>query len=164
MMREVIQRRFAKHQDVDNKWAELPDLVLIDGGKGHLQASLHAMSEADVENLSVISLAKENEDIYKPNRSEPILLDKSSRELHLLQRIRDESHRFAITYHRQLRSKKSKESVLDTIPGIGQVKKKALIRRFGSVKNIREATIEDIAAVQGITLPLAQTIFDRISQ
>ena len=124
MIREVLHRRFKGYVDTVDKWAALPDLVLIDGGKGHLNAALTAMKELGVDNVPIISIAKENEDIFQPGRPGPVPLDKSSEELHLLQRVRDEAHRFAVTYHRQLRSKKSRESQLDNVAGIGPARKK----------------------------------------
>lgn len=162
MMREVIQRRFRGYVDSQENWTVAPDLVLIDGGKGQLNAAVKAMDEMGVTNIPVISLAKENEDIYLTGSTEPIRIDKSSPELHLLQRIRDEAHRFAVTYHRKLRSKRGKESALDTIPGIGPARKKALIKKFGSVRNIRDATIEQLSLVEGITAGLAKRILESL--
>ena len=158
MISEVLQRRFKGYINAEEKWAALPDLVLIDGGKGHLNTAVSAMHELGIDQVSIISIAKENEDIFQPGRPGPIPFDKSSEELHLLQRVRDEAHRFAVTYHRQLRSKKSRESQLDGVAGIGPARKKALIKRFGSVRNIKDATIEDLASVDGINEALARTI------
>ena len=162
MMREVIQRRFRGYVDSQENWTVAPDLVLVDGGKGQLNAAVKGMDEMGVTNIPVISLAKENEDIYLTGSTEPIRIDKSSPELHLLQRIRDEAHRFAVTYHRKLRSKRGKESALDTIPGIGPARKKALIKKFGSVRNIRDATIEQLSSVEGITAGLAKRILESL--
>ena len=162
MMREVIRRRFGKHEADDSKWSIIPELILIDGGKGHLNAALNALQEVGAEKVQAISLAKENEDIYQPGNAEPSPLDKASAELHLLQRIRDESHRFAITYHRNLRSKKSRESVLDSIAGVGPARKKALIRKFGSVRNLKDAAIDDLTSVKGVTPSLAKRILEQL--
>ncbi|RPJ61286.1 MAG: excinuclease ABC subunit UvrC [Dehalococcoidia bacterium] len=162
MMSEVMRRRFGKHDADDKKWSVLPGLVLIDGGKGHLKAALTAMKAVGAGNVPVISIAKENEDIFQPGIPHPAPLDKSSEELHLLQRIRDESHRFAVTYHRQLRSKKGKESALDSISGVGPARKKALIRKFGSVSNLRTAAVEDLTEVKGITPSLARRILEEL--
>lgn len=162
MMREVIQRRFRGYVDSQENWTVAPDLVLVDGGKGQLNAAVKGMDEMGVTTIPVISLAKENEDIYITGSTEPIRIDKSSPELHLLQRIRDEAHRFAVTYHRKLRSKRGKESALDTIPGIGPARKKALIKKFGSVRNIRDATIEQLSSVEGITAGLAKRILESL--
>ena len=162
MMREMIGRRFTPHAEAGSKWSTLPDLVLIDGGKGHLHAAEFALNEAGALNVPVISIAKENEDIFMQGQSEPLPINKSSAELHLLQRVRDEAHRFAVTYHRSLRGKAARESALDSVPGIGPARKKALIRRFGSVRNIREAGIDELSAVEGISPGLAQKILESL--
>jgi len=162
MMREMIRRRFTRHTDSESKWSDLPDLVLIDGGKGHLHAAAFAMEEAGAMDVPLVSLAKENEEIFLPGMSGPVSIDKSSAELHLLQRARDEAHRFAITYHKSVRGKAARESALDRIPGIGPARKKALIKRFGSVHNIREARVEELTAVEGITPGLAQRILESL--
>lgn len=161
MMREMLHRRFERHGDPEEKWTK-PDLVLIDGGKGHLSTAVQAMHEVEVTDIPAISIAKENEDIFQPGQSAPLPLDKSSPELHLLQHIRDEAHRFAVTYHRKLRAKKSRESQLDSIPGIGPVRRKALIKRFGSVRGIRSASVEELASVNGIDKKLAQIILKQL--
>jgi len=162
MMREMIRRRFKEHVNDEGKWASLPDLVLIDGGKGHLHAAISAMREAGTTDIAVASIAKENEDIYLPGFNEPVPMDKSSPELHLLQRTRDEAHRFAITYHKSVRAKAARESALDSVSGIGPSRKKALIKRFGSVRKIREASIEELTTVEGITPGLAQRILESL--
>jgi excinuclease ABC subunit C len=162
MMREMIRRRFKEHVGDGDKWASLPDLVLIDGGKGHLNAAVSAMNEAGARDISIAGIAKENEDIYLPALNEPAPLDKSSPELHLLQRVRDEAHRFAVTYHRNVRSKASRESALDSVSGIGPARKKALIKRFGSVRKIKEARVEELTAIDGITPGLAQRILESL--
>jgi excinuclease ABC subunit C len=157
MMREMLQRRFKGHIDSEQKWG-MPDLVLIDGGKGHLSAAVSALRDAGAGDIPIISIAKENEDIFQPGRPAPVPLDKTSHELHLLQRIRDEAHRFAVTYHRKLRAEKGKESLLDSIEGIGPARKKALIKKFGSVKGIRAASVEELSGIDGITEKLARQI------
>lgn len=162
MMREMIRRRFKEHVNDGGKWASLPDLVLIDGGKGHLHAAISAMREAGIKDIAVASIAKENEDIYLPGFNEPVPMDKSSPELHLLQRTRDEAHRFAITYHKSVRAKAARESAMDSVSGIGPSRKKALIKKFGSVRKIREASIEELTAVEGITPGLAQRILEAL--
>ncbi len=162
MMREMIKRRFTVHEETGGKWSTLPDLVLIDGGKGHLHAAGYAMKEAGTADIPLAGIAKENEDIFVPGLSEPVPIDKSSAELHLLQRVRDEAHRFAITYHKNIRGKAARESALDRITGIGPARKKALIRRFGSVRNIREARIDELTSVEGITPGLAQRILESL--
>jgi excinuclease ABC subunit C len=161
MMREMLQRRFKSHDNAEEKWGQ-PDLLLIDGGKGHLSAAVQALKDAGAAGIPVISIAKENEDIFQPGHPGPLPLDKSSHELHLLQRIRDEAHRFAVTYHRKLRAEKGKESLLDSIAGIGPARKKALIKKFGSVHGIRAASVAELAAVDGITEELANRILEQL--
>jgi len=162
MMREMLKRRFTLYAEAGGKRPSLPDLVLIDGGKGHLHAAGFAMKEAGEADIPLISIAKENEDIFLPGISTPLSIDKSSAELHLLQRIRDEAHRFAITYHKSVRGKAARESALDRITGIGPVRKKALIRKFGSVHNLRQAQVDELTAVEGITPGLAQRILESL--
>jgi excinuclease ABC subunit C len=163
MMSEMLRRRFTLHGDTGGKWSSMPDLVLIDGGKGHLHAAGAALREAQAASIPIISLAKENEDVFQPGLPARVPISKSSHELHLLQRIRDEAHRFAVTYHRNIRAKKSKESALDSLPGIGPARKKALVKKFGSVHNLKEASIEDLTSVKGITRELARKILDLLS-
>ncbi|MCX6004676.1 MAG: excinuclease ABC subunit UvrC [Chloroflexi bacterium] len=158
MMREMIQRRFKGFLEAQDNWAISPDLVLIDGGKGHLNAAIHALKNIGIDSLPIVSLAKENEELYIAGKKNPVDIANTSEESQLLQRVRDEAHRFAVTYHRKLRAKASKASALDTIQGIGPKRKKALIAKFGSVKNIKNATVEDLASVSGITNELARKI------
>ena len=179
MMREVLTRRFKRlsetrqqqrnagqdgtgSQDTDGVWGIVPDLVIIDGGKGHLGAALQVFLELGIDDVPLSSLAKENEEIFVPYVKDPIVLPRSSQSLFLVQRVRDEAHRFAVTFHRERRSKKSVQSTLDLVPGVGPKRKKMLIRRFGSVKGIREASLEDVAAVPGMTMSVARAIKDHI--
>ena len=172
MMQEVLHRRFKRLARLKGKagsegpggqngaegegsWGILPDLVLIDGGKGHLSAALEVFLELGVDFIPLASLAKENEWLFVPQIPEPIVLPPNSQALYLVQRIRDEAHRFAITYHRNLRSKSSVASSVDLVRGIGPKRKRMLIRRFGSVKGIKEAPLDDIASVPGMTRSLA---------
>ena len=138
-----------------NSWGAVPDLVLIDGGKGQLSAALEVFLELGLDDIPLASLAKENEWLYVPHSPEPIILPRDSQALYLVQRIRDEAHRFAITYHRNLRSKGSLSSPMELVTGIGPKRKKMLMRRFGSLKGIKEAAVEEIAAVPGMTRSLA---------
>ena len=138
-------------------WA-LPDLVIIDGGKGQLGAAVQVMRELGVHHIPTVGLAKRFEELFVPDEDEPVVLPRGSEALYLVQRIRDEAHRFAITFHRQVRGKSSIQSALDTIPGIGPKRKKALLRKFGSVKQIREADIEEIASTVGFTKALAEKV------
>jgi excinuclease ABC subunit C len=160
-MAEVIRRRFRRAKEADEetngKWTTLPDLVIIDGGKGQLNAALEALDDVGMQ-VPICGLAKENEEIFLPGRSDSIMLPRDSQALFLVQRVRDEAHRFAITFHRATRSKTAFKSRLDEVPGVGPTRKKALIRAFGSVKGIQNASIEEIAAVDGINATLAEQI------
>ena len=164
MMQEMLLRRFKKISELGNEsikgdsWVQKPDLVLIDGGKGHLSAALQIFLNLGITNISIASIAKSKEEIFVPQTPEPILLPRNSQGLFLLQRARDEAHRFAITYHKARRSKSATYSSLDIIPGIGPKKKRQLIHKFGSVKIIKEASISDIASTPGMTLKLAHII------
>ena len=168
MMFEVLKRRFSRGVES----GDLPDLVVVDGGKGQLGVALAVMKELGVEDLDVIALAKmkvqssprsseveRTEDrVFLPGQSNPVLLRRNSNALFLLQRVRDEAHRFAITYHKKLRGKQTFYSLLDRIPGIGGMRKRALLRAFGSVKRIEEATLEDLLKVSSINEKVAQEI------
>ncbi len=158
MLAEVLRRRFKRADAASGTWAIKPDLVLIDGGKGQLSAAIKAMREMGAEAIPAAGLAKENEELFVPGRAKPIVLPPSSPGLQLLQRLRDEAHRFALGYHHRIRKRESFASVLDSVPGIGAKRKKALIRHFGSLKGIREASVEELAKVSGITESLAQKI------
>jgi excinuclease ABC subunit C len=157
MLREVIDRRFSRltKGTADSGWAILPDLILIDGGIGQLNSALKAMEINGTDNIPVIGLAKENEAIYIPGNSRPIVLPSTSPGLKLLQYLRDEAHRFAISYHRKVREKKTFHSILDNIPGIGPKRKKALIKYFGSTAAIKQASTEEITKVSNINCKLA---------
>jgi len=155
MLQEVLQRRFKR--STSDTWA-MPDLVLIDGGRGHLNAALATMREAGAESMPVASLAKGEEEIFIPQRTKPIVLPGNAPGLQLLQRLRDEAHRFALGYHQKVRKKKTFASALDTIPGIGHKRKRALLKRFGSVEAIRNAPAEELATAAGISKQLAGKI------
>jgi excinuclease ABC subunit C len=145
-------------------WAEMPDLVIIDGGKGQLNGALEILDTMEVTELPVVGLAKENEEIFVRDRATgralatPVLLPRSSQAMYLVQRIRDEAHRFAITYHRAVRGRSGLRSALDEVEGIGPKRKRELLRRFGSVRGIRSATLEELAAVPGMTLKQAKVL------
>jgi excinuclease ABC subunit C len=145
-MREVVGRRYRRLLE-ENK--ELPDLVLIDGGKGQLGAAVSALSEIGLPDQPVASLAKREELLFVPGREEPIELPRDSPVLHLVQRVRDEAHRFAIGFHRQTRAKRTLHSELDSIPGVGPTKRKKLLTRFGSLRGVRGATVEELATAVG---------------
>jgi len=158
MLQEVLRRRFKRASAASDTWAILPDLVLIDGGKGQLNAAREATEEKGTGFVPIASLAKENEEIFIPQKAEPIILPRSSPGLQLLQRLRDEAHRFALGYHQRVHKRETFASVLDTIPGIGPKRKRALLRQFGSVTAIKEATVEELATAKGMTKSLAKKI------
>jgi excinuclease ABC subunit C len=141
----------------DAAWT-VPDLVIVDGGKGQLSAAVGALSELGITDVPLAGLAKRFEELHLPDRSAPVVLPRRSQALYLVQRIRDEAHRFAITYHRDVRGKRALRSELDEIAGIGPGRKKALLKRFGSVRKIREASIDDVAATPGISRDLAERL------
>ncbi|MGI8477239.1 MAG: helix-hairpin-helix domain-containing protein, partial [Thermomicrobiales bacterium] len=162
MMGEVITRRFRRakeggEEETAGKWTSLPDLVIVDGGKGQLNAALQALDAIEMQ-APICGLAKENEEIFLPGQPISILLPRDSQALYLVQRIRDEAHRFAVTFHRDRRSKASFKSGLDEVAGVGPKRKKALLKHFGSVKAIKEATVEQITAVDGIPVGVAAQI------
>jgi excinuclease ABC subunit C len=158
-MQEVIRRRFkrAAAEDATESWRTMPDLVIVDGGKGQLSAAVAVLEELGV-NPPIAGLAKENEELFLPGQPMPVILPRDSQALYLIQRVRDEAHRFAVTFHRKKRGKTAFKSALDDLPGVGPKRKKALIREFGSVKRIREASVEQIASVEGIGRALAEQI------
>jgi excinuclease ABC subunit C len=155
MMGEVVGRAYSRRY-VEGK--KMPDLVLVDGGKGQLNAALSAISRIGLK-LNTAALAKEFEYIFLPEKDDPVILPKDSPALQLLQRIRDEAHRFALGYHRKLRGKKLRESALDGIAGIGEKKKSALLRYFGSVERLKEAEVSEIGKVPGITKKDAESMW-----
>jgi excinuclease ABC subunit C len=161
MLHEVLKRRFKRFSSetsTKDTWAIIPDLVLIDGGKGQLNAALSAMGEVGAFSVPVASLAKENEEIFIPRRAEPIILPRSSPGLQLLQRLRDEAHRFALGYYQKIRRRETFASAFDNMVGIGPKRKRALLKRFGSVQAIKEASIEELAATRGMTESLAKRV------
>ena len=160
---EVLRRRFRRSTSGDEGSAEelrwrLPDLVIVDGGKGQVSAAAEVLRELGLDDLPLAGLAKEREELFLPGNPEPILLPPTSQALYLVQRLRDEAHRFAITYHRSLRARASVHSAFDDLPGVGPKRRRALLRVFGSTKRVREATLEQIAAVPGIGPALAARI------
>ena len=164
MLQEVLRRRFGRLARSEEgipqepSFSRLPDLVLIDGGKGQLSAAREVMEAMGLEAVPTFGLAKEHEELFRPEHSEPIRLPLDSEALFLVQRIRDEAHRFAITFHRVVRRKGTFTSVLDGISGLGPVRRRALLRQFGSVESIRNASVEALMAVKGITRQLAVAI------
>jgi len=163
-MKEVLTRRFKRLKNAreggeeNASFAASPDLVLIDGGKGQLSSAVEAMLFLGLQDIQLASIAKREEEIFLPDAAEPVIMPRNSQGLFLLQRARDEAHRFAITFHRNLRGKASVKSALDSVPGIGPKRRKMLIRTFGSVKGIREASEERIAASPGMTEKTARQL------
>lgn len=166
-MAEVLRRRFKRAGQAarldgdaaaDASFASLPDLVIVDGGKGQLHAALDVLRDLGLEGIPVAGLAKRQEELFVKDMADPIVLPRTSQALYLVQRVRDEAHRFAITYHRKVRAKTGMQSALDAVPGVGPKRKKALLRKFGSVKAIREASVDDIAATVGFTRRLAEAV------
>jgi len=164
MMAEVLRRRFAPERLADERFGRVPDLVIVDGGKPQLSSALKALAEAGVPEVPVVALAKREEELFVPGFDESVRLPAGSASLYLVKRIRDEAHRFAVTYHRELRGKAMTASVLDDIPGVGPKRKKALVKAFGSVKRLRSADVEQIAAVPGISREVAEDVFAVLAQ
>lgn len=152
-MQEVVYRRYKDYED-------LPSLVVIDGGKGQLSSALEVIRGLGLAELPVVGLAKREEEIFLPHQSESILLDRDSAALHLIQRIRDEAHRFAITYHRKLRGKRNLVSVLDHVEGIGPKRRQELWKAFKTLEAMKAASVEELAAVEGMNRAAAQTLYD----
>jgi excinuclease ABC subunit C len=166
-MAEVVSRRFARLGDVsadeyDESFASPPNLVVIDGGKGQLAAALEAMQRFDLSRVAVIALAKREEEVFVPGQSDPIRLDRSAPGLQLLQRIRDEAHRFAVGFHRQRREKRGFESIFDTLEGVGPARRRALIAHFGSVDGVLAATPEELEGVPGVPPKTARSIYAQL--
>ena len=172
MMLEVLKRRFSRGEET----ADLPDLVVVDGGKGQLAMALAAMAELGVTGVDAVGLAKmrvqsaprsaeierSEERVFLPGQSNPVILKRNSNALFLLQRVRDEAHRFAITYHKKLRSKQTLYSALDKIPGVGGVRKRALLRTFGSIKRIQDASLEELLKVPSMNEKIAREIINTL--
>jgi excinuclease ABC subunit C len=158
MIQETLRRRFKRGLAGTGTWAITPDLVLIDGGRGQLNAALEIRQELGLDSIPMVSLAKENEEVFVPGDPQPVRIAKDSPALHMLQRARDEAHRFAISYHKKLRHKEATASALDEIPGIGPKRKKALLRKFGSIQAITEASLEELSQTKGMTSNLAQKV------
>ncbi len=166
-MAEVISRRFARRQDVtseeyDESFAVTPNLVVIDGGKGQLSAALAAMQAFDLPRVAVISLAKREEEVFVPGQARPVVLDRHSPGLQLLQRIRDEAHRFALGFHRQRRDAASRESIFDTLKGVGPARRRALLRHFGSAERFLAATQEELEGVPALPAKTAREIYAQL--
>ena len=163
-MREAVSRRFARLRDgeLDESFSRMPNLVVVDGGKGQLGAALAALEEFDLPRVAVISLAKRDEEVFVPGFPAPIALDRSSPALQLLQRIRDEAHRTALRYHRRKRGKRSMETIFEGLPGVGPVRRRAIIRHFGSVEHFLEASQEELEGVPGLPQKTARDLYAQL--
>jgi excinuclease ABC subunit C len=169
-MEEMLTRRFRRWQAAQDTAARpgskpepsfsfLPDLVIIDGGKGQLGRAVAVLEKFGLSGkVPLVGLAKQKEEIFQPGRPQPLMLPRHSQALYLVQRIRDEAHRFGITGHRKKRSKLGLVSTLDSIPGIGPTRRKALLKHFGSVDKIREASVQELAGLPGMTSAAAESI------
>jgi excinuclease ABC subunit C len=168
-MEDVLTRRFRNYLRERDEGAQTgkrfsypPNLLLIDGGKGQLNVAVRVLEELGLEDICAASLAKRFEEVYLPGRSEPVRIPRDSEALYLLQQVRDEAHRFAITYHRQLRGKKMTLSVLDDVPGLGPTRKKRLLKEFGSVKKMRELDEEQFLAIAWLPNPVGKAVFEKL--
>ncbi|HEX5029232.1 MAG TPA: excinuclease ABC subunit UvrC [Gaiellaceae bacterium] len=163
-MREAVSRRFKRLRsgDADESFARMPNLVVVDGGKGQLAAALAAIEELDLPRVAVIALAKRDEEVFVPGFPAPIALDRSSPALQLLQRIRDEAHRVALRYHRQKRGTRSMETIFETLPGVGPVRRRAIIRHFGSVERFLDASQEELEGVPGLPQKTARDLYAQL--
>jgi excinuclease ABC subunit C len=166
-MAEVVSRRFARlrtgtEDEYDEGFATAPNLVVIDGGKGQLSAALAAMQAYELPRVAVISLAKRVEEVFVPGRSDPILLDPHGAGLQLLQRVRDEAHRFALGFHRQRRSARARESLFDTLEGVGPARRRALLQYFGSTEGVLAASMEELEGAPGVPAKTARSIYEQL--
>jgi excinuclease ABC subunit C len=169
MLRKVLRRRFlhgsdsvsnGREEDRDESFSSFPDLILIDGGKGQLNASSEVLASLSMDHIPTVGLAKEFEQVFQPGRSDPVGFDRDSEGLKLLQRVRDEAHRFAVSYHRRLRQKRTVRSSLDSIQGVGPKRKKLLLQAFDSVQGVSKASLAELKDVSGIPEPVAKRIND----
>jgi excinuclease ABC subunit C len=172
-MREVIRRRFARHLEEQSlneeggpldetgrprRFAYPPQLVVVDGGKPQVTAAQAALDELGVVDVALCGLAKRLEEVWLPGEDDPVILPRTSEGLYLLQRVRDEAHRFAIGYHRSKRSKSMLESALDDVPGLGETRRKAVLKHFGSLKRLKAATVEEVMQVPGLGRRTAEAV------
>jgi excinuclease ABC subunit C len=160
MMTEVVRRHFSRKL---REGKPMPDLTIVDGGKGQLGVVREVLKSLGLTDLPVIGLAKREEEIFFPDRSAPRILPRHSKTLRLIQHVRDESHRFALSYHRKLRKKKTIFSELDRISGVGPARRKLLLRHFGSVEKIRRASLDDLLSVKGVDKNTAQKVRDHFA-
>jgi excinuclease ABC subunit C len=162
MMAEVLRRRFAREGSGDTRFARRPDLVIVDGGPPQLGAARSVLAEMGLESIPLASLAKREEELWLPGWDEPVTLPGGSPSLYLVKRVRDEAHRFAIEYHRELRGRAMTASALDDVPGVGPKRKKALLKAFGSLKKLRAASVDEIAAVPGVGRVAAEAVAEAL--
>ena len=160
-MTEVLGRRYSPERMADERFGSRPDLLVVDGGKPQLTAAINQLNELGLD-IPVCGLAKSNEEVFVPWDDTPIVLPTGSASLYLIKQVRDESHRFAITFHRELRDKAMTVSILDEIPGVGPKRKKDIMRHFGSFKRLKAASVEDISQVKGVSVNLAETIYEEL--
>jgi excinuclease ABC subunit C len=165
-MEEALARRFRRYVNerdegarAGKRFAYPPNLLLVDGGKGQLAVAVRVLEDLGLDDIAVASLAKRFEEVYVPGHSDPVRIPRDSEALYLLQQVRDEAHRFAITYHRQLRDKRMTRSVLDDVPGLGPVRRRRLLKEFGSVKRLRELSEEDLVAITWLPERVARETF-----
>lgn len=158
MMRELLTRRFESL--VGEEDYKKPDLVLIDGGKGQLHIAVEVLNELGLDDIPVIGLAKEFEEVFVPQSNKPIIIPHNKESLHILQRVRDEAHRFGVTYHRKLRSRKLTESELDHIQGIGEKRKLSLLRDFGDIEGISKASVDELSDIEGMNKKVAENVYN----
>jgi len=162
MIQEAVRRMI--HGIKEGREEVVPDVIVIDGGRGHLNAAYQVLEEEGFAEIGLISIAKRFEHLYTVESSEPLVLERDSPLLHLIQKVRDEAHRFAITYHRKLRGKKLSASVLDEIEGIGETRKRNLIRIFGSVQGLKEASFDELKQTPGMTASMAQRVYGKLHE
>ena len=162
-MKEVLTRRMEKLSSDDISFSSMPDLIVIDGGKGQLSSAYEVLTNYNYPN-ELVSLAKREEEVFKPNISRPFILQKGSYSLRLLQLARDEAHRFAITFNRQLRGKGAFRGGLESISGVGPATRRALLRQFKTIENIKNATLEELEKAQGVTKPTAKKVYNHFNK
>jgi excinuclease ABC subunit C len=168
-MEEVLTRRFRRYLDerdqgarAGKRFAYPPNLLLVDGGRGQLNVAVRVLEELGLEEIAVASLAKRFEEVYVPDQADPIRIARDSEALFLLQQVRDEAHRFAITYHRKLRERSATKSVLDDVPGLGPTRRTRLLRAFGSVKRLRELEEADLLALGWLPDAVGRAVYERL--
>ncbi len=163
-MQEALRRRFVRLREPDDdlSFGACPALVVIDGGKGQLSAALEGMAEAGAPDVPVIGLAKQREEIFRPGRSQPLLLPEASPGLRLLTQIRDEAHRFALRHHRNARGRGMTRSLIDALPGVGPVRRKAILTHFGTPDRVAQASREELEGVPGLPPKVAREIWEHL--